>query len=220
MSRLDELNNNNHATNPASLKITWKSAEKRFASYDLVTKEQALLGNIQFALLTETISIAGFHQEQNVGIFSNEIKNTKTEPLSVRTKNGVLIEGLYNSISEKLQGGKFANNLYVRLRNGELAVIQLSGAALKQYFLYKEANKGKIASNWITITGVKDEKKGAIKYSTPIFTIGEALTQDETDTSELDYMLITNYRKSFQAEPQLELEVPTTVLRNEDDLPF
>ena len=219
MSRNDEFKQN--AVNPAELRITWKSADKSFVSYNTTTKIKETLANVKFAVLYQTVSIAGFSESQNLGIFSNEIKDIKGEVLTVRTKNGVLLEGCFDSIKEKLAsvGASFANNLYVQLGTGELAVIQLSSSALKSWFDYKTANSKKLVSNWVVVSGVEDHKKGAVKYSTPVLTIGDILTSQENQSAEINYAKVVEYRNSFKP---LELEIPSTIQDEPDfkDLPY
>ena len=223
MSRSEEFKQN--LTNPANLRLTWKSAEKRYISYNTITKTKETLGNIEFIVLSETVSICGFNEAQNMGIFSNEIKNTKTEELVVRTKNGILISGLYSDIKEKLGplGGNFANNLSIKLKTGELAVLQLSGAALKVWFDYKELNKGKLLSNWVTTTGITEMKKGAVKYCVPVLTLGSILTKDEDVSAENDYEKIKAYRNSFLEKTSLDAilqEHNTGMDEAIDDIPY
>lgn len=198
MSRHSELSST--TSNPCNLRLTWKSSDKRFIAYDTITKTKTTLGNISFIVLAETVSICGFNEQHNLGIFSNEIKNTQNEELCVRTKNGILVEGLYADIKAKLGplGGNFAQNLYVQLKTGELAVLQLSGAVLKEWFNYKAANGNNISTHWVTITGINDMKKGAVKYSVPVLTLGTELTADEDNRAELLYNKITAYRKQSQ----------------------
>ncbi len=213
MSRLTEFKNTNYQSNPCRFKITWKSSTKSFSAYDLVQKVTVDLPSNQFTVVAETITIAGFNQEQNLGIFSNEIKNTKTEKLIVRTKNGILIEGFYTDIKDKLKllGGNFANNVYVVLKSGETAYIQLSGAPLKVWFELKEKHKGTLLmTNWITIgKDANTGKKGSVTYHTPILTLASPLTAKENEASETAFNDISEYRKSFtQSENQLVLEIP------------
>lgn len=210
------------SSNPATLRLTWSSSESGFKAYNTVTKIKSLLTDVQFAIIDETVSICGFHEGQNLGIFSNEIKNIKNEPLSVRTKNGVLIEGLYADIKPKWGNGPtFAKNVYVKLKTGEIGVIQLSGAALKQYFDFAEANKGKMTKNWIRLDSVLPMKKGSVNYNVPVFGRGQLITKAEDALLEEDYKQIKAYQTpKVTAEMAAAESMGNNTDVNTNDIPY
>lgn len=223
MSRheLDEQNQ----SNPANLRLTWSSAESSFKCYDCTTQIKSLLNNVEFAILEESTSVCGFHEAQNLGIFSNEVKNLKTQALSVRTKNGVIIEGYYADIKDKWgKGPAFCKNVYVQLKSGEIASIQLSGAALKAYFDFREANRGKITKNWIGLSGVNALKKGSVSYNVPIFDKKALISAKEDVSLNANYEIVNNYLKAIvdDAPPMTETGALDKIIAkaSTEDIPY
>ncbi|AEJ92183.1 hypothetical protein OPTIMUS_127 [Mycobacterium phage Optimus] len=159
--------------------------------------ERAVSTPFHFVVLDSLNSITGFHKPSNTGIRSNEIRDTRTEPLVVRAGATVLAEGLYNDIKDvmKGKGGKFANSLYVAFKDGDELVIGnllLSGAALSEFFDFK---KGKSLDKepGVAITGFDGpHMAGTNEYWVPVFgswtpqDLSAAIALDETLQAYLD----------------------------------
>lgn len=224
MSRREEFQK---TTNPANYIINWKASQKTFIVYDMAKKENFELKDLKFINVTENISITGFHEPSNQGIFSNIIKNLSTETLTVRTKTAILAQGTYSNIKNNLQGGNytiFINCLAMINGKIEKAVLQLSGSGLKNYFDFRQKNKGQMLNNWVKFSGVTEEKKGAVKYFSPVFFIELPTITSESTLADMYYDEVVAYHNQLKKEETksndefagLE-EVKETII---DDLPY
>jgi hypothetical protein len=58
-------------------------------------------------------------------------------------------------------------------------------------------NSNKVEGQWIVIASAKDMKKGATKYSTPVFEIGEHFSSDEMSKADDAYKVIASYYDGY-----------------------
>jgi len=131
--------------NPASKFIEWSGNVKNpcFYYYDKEKGENITLENPCFVVpLDELSTIKGFSQEDNTGIYSNEVKNSVKQVLNVRTFKGTdIVKGIYKDIKGHIiaAGGKFAKSIYAVMitpgenkedRNYELVNVTFKGSSL------------------------------------------------------------------------------------------
>ncbi len=62
---------------------------------------------------------------------------------------------------------------------GELINLSFKGAVVSAYSDFCKENSNKFEQKWIEINSVLDLKKGATKYSVPVFTMGKDFTPKE-----------------------------------------
>jgi len=128
-----------------------------------------------FVPLDVLATIKGWDDGSGSAIFSNEVKDLAKQDLVVKTfKNGEFITGKYAAIKDKVaaKGGKFANSVYIGYYEGKDFVIgnlQIVGASLGSWIDYCKENPRYKDEGAVKITGATKEKKGATKYSKPIF---------------------------------------------------
>lgn len=215
-----------HSTNPAKRFLNWKSNDKEFAYYDKEKKENISVAlPFKFQFLEHFSTIKGWNDANQTGIYSNEIMFTSKEELTVKMFNGMEIAtGLYADIRSKVRdaGGKYHRSVYVLDENGEIVNIQMKGAVVSAYSVFmdgdKKANvkghKHLIENNWIVIKEFQSLKKGATKYTVPIFEIGEPFTSDEFEKANESYKEIEAYFKKYKGldvDTNIEVEVEETI---------
>jgi hypothetical protein len=231
MSRADEFSSS--AKSPVAKYLQWDSAERTFKHYNKETsKDEYIKMPMNFVVLKEMATISGYHEPTKSGIYSNELAtiNLKTQELTVKTSKGLLIaKGIYGDIKPTLAtaGAKFAMSVYALL-NGELVCLKLSGSSFSAWYDFVEKNRKQFISNSVEILSVEDKKKGATKYTQPVFTLGKAIADDVNAKAETAYAELVSYMKSRDnkvdapelvhaeevAQPKFE-EAPDT-----SDLPF
>jgi hypothetical protein len=195
--------------NPAQKFLEWKSNDKCFSYYDKEKKENVKVElPIKIQFLEEFHTIKGFSDKFQTGIYSNEIKFTSKDELTVRIhgQNQIVAEGLYNDIRLKIidAGGKYHKSIYCLL-NGELVNISLKGSGVSTFSLFAngdkktkiEGNSGKFESHFIEINEADDLKKGATKYSVPVFSIGKPYTKDELQQAIDAYGQVAEYYSKY-----------------------
>lgn len=165
---------------------------------------------LSFIVLDVVNAVGGFHEPSNSGIWSNEFRNSSRDVVKVRNKNGVLAEGPYTEIKDKLKaaGGKFANSVYIAYKEGgetALGNITFIGASVSEWF---DFGKGKSFDSDPGVTILKDwefKKKGRTEFYVPKFDrfdVPEAALQEAADLDrELQAYLDASLSRTDSAEP-------------------
>lgn len=224
MSSRRTLNQTEGTSNPATKFLQWKSNDKCFAYYDKNKGENiAIKLPFKFQFLEHFHTVKGWNDASESGIYSNEVKFISKEPLKVRSfKGGDIAEGLYSEIRGSIRdaGGKYFRSVYVIDENGEIIKLQFKGAVVSAYSDFMNNNENKVEGNWMVINKAEDKKKGATKYSVPIFEIGKAFTKDEMSLADDKYKDIVNYFDKYTKNVEVEVEEDTSDLDDNDDLEF
>lgn len=227
------------SSNPAQIFLNWKSEEKCFSYY---SKQQEANIKVElplkFLFLEHYHTVKGWHDATQKGIVSNEVYAIGTEPMTIKTFGGLEIaSGLYKDIKDKskLSGGVYHRSVYVMLEDGTIANLQLKGAVVGG--LSKESSLSKVEVNgysefyrqnnhlldnqWIEIKNVADAKKGATKFSIPIFEVGKKITPAEDEMANLAAKELQEYMNVYtsKVEPVLENKVDR-YFESKDDLEF
>lgn len=202
--------NNTEIQNPSTKWIQWSGSEGQLEVYNKETKvNDALPMPFHFLLLDELHTIKGFSESDNKGIYSNEIKDLKTQKLNVRIGKNTLEIGLYEDIKDavKVKGGKYAKSCYIAYVDNDKVMkignIMMTGSSLAGG-KYKDANKTEIeVGGWMDFVSKNKNEiyknsivmelheqvcvKGANKYRIPKFKL-VPITKPETETKaqELD----------------------------------
>lgn len=220
MSSRRTLNQSAGSSNPAQKFLSWKSNEKAFSYYNKEKGENITLPlPLKFQFLEDFHTVKGWHDKSESGIYSNEVKYISKESLTVKAfKGGEIASGIYSDIRSKVRdnGGVYHRSVYVVLEDGTIANIALKGSAVSAYSDFMNENSNKVESQWIVVSGAKDMKKGATKYSTPIFEIGERFTLDQMALADSKYKEIVNYYDNYTSPVSEDI----TNDSDEDDLDF
>lgn len=214
MSRADAYKTTTES--PVKKYLSWSSNDKCFTYWDKAAeKNQKLALPIKLVHLDDMSCIKGWHDSSSSGIYSNEVKSTGSEPLTVKAfKGGTIAEGLYKDIKLKVNGlgGDYHASLYFYL-NGEVVNLAIKGAALMAWSEFAKENRKSFLGNYIEVTGALDAKKGSVKYSTPVMASGSSIDKSSSEGAEEAYDSLQKYfssRKvsSTPAEEVVAEEVP------------
>lgn len=196
MARSDAYNTK--AQSPVKLYASWSSNEKAFTFYNKEKGQNELLKlPLKLIHLDEMATIKGYHDESQSGLYSNEVRSTANEELNVRSfKTGTIVQGIYSEIKAKIQsaGGKYNRSVYF-FHNGDIINVSFQGAALQAWSDFtKDARKNKaLLDNYITIDSAADLKKGSVKYSIPVFSIGTTISKEDAKLSDASYDSLNAY---------------------------
>jgi len=221
---------------PVKKYLSWSSNDKCFTFYDKETKENKKLTlPLTLIHLDELSTVKGWHDSSSSGIYSNEVRSTKNEELNVRAfKGGDLAKGIYQDIKLKVQslGGHYCVSIYAFVDN-EIVNISLKGSALMTWSDFTKENRKAFLANTIEVNSAAEGKKGAVKYTTPTFTLGKGISLDISEKAEAAYASLKEYldsRKtsqevSHEEAPQAEtfhpiFAEPVLELAGHSDLPF
>lgn len=166
-------------SNPRSQSPVRKYFKVRGSTGDIVFYDKSQGKEIEvpipfhFVVLDVLNAVGGFHKPSRSGIWSNEFRNSSTDVVRVRTKNGLLVEGAYSDIKDQLKskGGKFANSVYIAYKEGNetaLGNIQFIGASVSEWF---DFGKGKSFDSdpGVVVTGFEHRTSGQNEYFVPVF---------------------------------------------------
>jgi len=193
---MSRSNPSENAVNPSAKFIEWSGSEGKFKYFDKNKGEKGenVFINLPFYFLPldHLSTCKGYDEKAGMGFYSNEIRNTKTDILTIRNKSGIVMSGLYEQCKEKLasRGLDYVQSVYVAIKEGKeyvLANLQLKGSALGPYI---EFCKGKKMSEiGVAVKSASSEKKGATKYFAPIYEVMQVSEAANNVAIELDRVL-------------------------------
>jgi hypothetical protein len=196
------------AQSPVTKYLTWSSDEKGFKVFDKKAEGKSVMAlPIKFIHYDEFSTIKGWDENAKAGIYANEVKNTKAEVLTVRTKNRVIAEGFYQEIKPTVNaaGGDYHVSLYAEL-GGEIVNFALKASALGAWSTFANDNRKKLLTNYVKVTGSKEEKKGAVKYHVPVFEIGDEIEANVSKSSDEKYDGLALFFKERKANANASTE--------------
>lgn len=233
MARADEYKSK--AESPVVKYLSWSSNDKCFTYWDKASSSNKKVA-LPFKMihLADMSTIKGWHDASSSGIYSNEVKSTKTEELNVRAfKGGELIKGLYRDIKDRVNalGGDYHASIY-GFANGEIINISLKGAALKAWSDFAAENRSSFLGSNIHFAGALDSKKGSVKFSVPVCEVGAPISLSDNEASEEAHTKLTNYFSARSSAPATVVEeivaeevaqpkfADAPVVSEKDELPF
>jgi hypothetical protein len=227
------------AKNPATKFLNWKSNDQNFSYYDKEKTENVKIElPFKFLFLDQLQSVKGWSDALNGQIISNEVKTVSDQELNVvcyhknvkgEQAKTTIAKGLYSNIKDAVvsAGAKYHKSIYIMLEDGTLANIQLKGASVKEWSEFFNKNKSRLADEWIEIESAKEDKKGAVKFWTPVFKFKSSLTEIESKMADETFDVLDNYLQAYLKSKNVnEIQVvdpeviDETDLKEGGDLPF
>lgn len=224
-------------SNPSQLWLEWKGSSATLRYYDKEAKAEKVMPQpFTFILLDELSCVTGYVKKLESNVFSNEVRDTTKDPMIVKAhKGGVLMEGLYRDIKEKLpKGASFCGSCYIGYKDegGQLAIgnIKMTGASLSPWIEFKNTHRNDFGKKAITINGFTEEKNGDVEYKSPKFfstdispaTIQAAIRLDMMLQSYLDSYVSQSAHSQAQPdtshEPEAESD-PDLEEADDDNIP-
>lgn len=225
--------NQTRKPNPAIRFYEWKGSKGVFQYYDKEKKETIEApANFPFIVLDELSTIKGFNQQTQLSLYSNEVRNLKTQKMFVKYHKGNdLIDGYYNDIKEfvKGKGGKFCKSVYIAIKEGsdlKIANIQFVGSGFDGWMRFLEKSKNELYTGIVELTGSVQEKNGATTYKVPTFAIRPIAPKTDlaagTLQKELEEYLVDYFKSAGQTEvtnydrDELDIVIPPDTLFVDD----
>ena len=170
---------------PTDIYMEWKQGQFRYWNKEEKKNIEMPLP-VKFLTVDTLSTIKGWSDSDESGIWSNEVRDIGKDELIVRTKKGILKQGLYKDIKDAVKnaGGKYCQSVYIALIEGEtlkLCNIQMMGAALTSWIEFNKDND--IYSGMISVNSFIEQGK-AIKYKAPVFT--GSMVSEELNSKALD----------------------------------
>src|ERR1044072_790135 len=185
------LSTQDRATNPSKFFLKLSSGEVKY--YDKEQGENVTVPlPLEFIVLDQLGTAKGWSDADGSGIWSNEVRSSGKDPLTIKTSKGTKAVGLWKDIKSDpaLSGAKFNASVYIAHKSGDGLVISniaFQGAALNAWIEFIQANKGVMkGKNKVVLSGFSDAKKGAVNYKVPVFEV-TSITADEVEiATDLD----------------------------------
>jgi len=195
--------NNTEIISPVKRHFEWSGSEGCIKYFDKTKGEKGenilLKLPFTFLVLDRLTTMRGFSDADNSGIWSNEIRDLKKETLTVRTKKGIIGQGLYETLDAvKNKGAQYAQSVYIAYydENKELSIgnLLMTGSSIGPWI---DLLKGKdIYKYAVIIKEKKEEKKGATKFFAPVFNLTTVKPETDNKAIDLDKELQT-YLKAY-----------------------
>lgn len=205
--------NNVEIKNPANRFLEWKG-EGGFKYFDKSIGDKGKNVDMPlpftFLVLDCLSTIKGFSDADQSGYWSNEVRDLKTETLTVRNKKGICAKGLYENVitDRRINGAKYCQSVYIGYLDGqELAIgnIQLTGAALGAWIDFRRKNK--VFEGAVKVAKMIECKKGATVYQTPVFEMIAVKPETDEKAKELDKEL-QKYLSLYFAKNKEHVDAP------------
>ena len=209
-------------TNPATRFFEWKGSTGTLEFYDKEQEKRITVPlPFSFLPLDELATITGYSSRAKSSYWSNEVRNIKNDSLTVRSKNGVEQEGLYDTLADvRAKGAKYAKSIYIAYKTKagwQIGNIKAHGSALSSWIDFTGSyipQNGKVT---LTRGDVLQTPKGD-DYYPPVFQYESATAEEDGIAISLDrelqtylntYLAAANFNRSNDDQP-IEDDEPIT----------
>ena len=181
--------------NPSQHFFEWKGGEGKLEFYDKDKQERVNVPlPFTFLVLDQLATITGYSKQDKSNYYSNEVRNTAREELTVKLRGQTVYTGLYKSeqgIVQMPKGASYAKSIYIVHKNsaGEFIIgnVKASGSALGAWIEFNQKHKVENGKVVMTRGGMQESPVG--QFYAPEFEYTSA-DPDENDTAiELDKQL-------------------------------
>jgi hypothetical protein len=191
--------------------MEWKGKDGHLEFYDKAKKEAVNIPlPFKFILLDRTATVRGYNNRLKSGIYSNEVRDTRSDRLVVKLfSGGIVAEGVWADIKDKVTargvGGVFATNCYIAFMHGtelKLGAIQMTGCSLSPWFDFEKeyraqvqdpSNPGKTIQELFARAVVMNRgvlnTSGDIHFVPPVFSLVDIKPETNAKAIELDRRL-------------------------------
>jgi hypothetical protein len=187
---------NENSPNPATRWYEWHGERGIVTYYD---KEQKASIDVPlpftFIVLDQLSAVKGWDDSTKSGIFSNAVRDTREEVLTVKSfKGGIIAEGRYKDIKPQVNaaGGHFESQIYIAYKAASglaIGTLSFKGAALGAWMEFSRAHRAAIQSDAIVIPGFVEGQKGRVIFRVPAFAVKALSAETNEDAIKLDATL-------------------------------
>lgn len=218
---------NENAPNPAVRWFDWHGERGVVCYYDKDEKKTIDVPLPFFGIVLDQLSaVRGWDDSTKSGIFSNAVRDTREEVMTVKSfKGGIIAEGRYKQIKAQVNaaGGHFETQVYLAFKHTTglaIGVLCLKGAALSAWMDFARAHRADLQKQAVKIVGTAQGEKGRVKFQTPVFAMNSIAPETLAEAVKLDEALQTwldgYFKRNQRAAPPAE-EAPADVPDNTPD---
>lgn len=193
MSRSNPTSNN--TPNPAGRIFEWKGSKGKFVYYDREKEENVTCSlPFVFLVLDQLATIRGYSKKSG-GLYSNEVRDTRSEPLIVKFfKGGKIAEGFYADIKDRVNAnsGHYTTKCYIAYKDEgklKLGAIMFGGCALGPWIEFCKENRKNIQEKAVAVKESKNDCTGSIEFNSPVFSVMDITPESDAAAKALDVEL-------------------------------
>lgn len=216
--------------NPAVRYFEWKGKTGNFSWYDKEKEVNvAMKLPFTFIVLDRTSSVRGYSKKLKTGFYSNEIRDSRAEPLLVKSfsDNKIVTQGLWNDIRDTViaRGGKFTLCVYIAFKDKDtlkIGCIQMSASSMGPWFEFEKAHRKAIYEKAIQVKSSKKTINGDNEYLEPVYSLLDISPETNAAALELDKELqayFASYFKRRADEKTPDTSAQPDAPQEEDHLP-
>lgn len=198
-------NANNLSPNPSTRWFEWRGSDGHFRWYDKDEEKNIVVkAPFRFILLDRTATVRGYNKKAKTGLYSNEVRDTRSERLSVKFfTGGKVAEGFWQDIKDTVtaKSGKFATNAYIAYKDGKelkIGCIQFSGCSLGPWFEFEKEHRKTLFEKAISVKTFTEEENGGIEFKAPVFELVEVDEKTNKEAIALDAQLQAYFSEYFK----------------------
>lgn len=221
MSRSNPTAENPH---PCQLWLEWKGGPGHLSYWDKSKGENGERVSIEvdkkpfrFIALDSTRCVRGYSKPHKTGVYSNEVRDTNTDTLTVKffSTKEIVASGLWADIkdvvtSKRVNGG-YAVNLYIAYKDGDdlkIGALVISGCALGPWFEFEKKNRKAMLEKGIVISRGPKNDEGDIEFYPPTFSLCDIKPESDEAAKRLDVELQSFLKEHLSKTPRQEPEQP------------
>lgn len=202
-------------SSPANRFFEWSAEQGELRYYDKESKENVPVKlPFSFLILDEVSQVGGGIKVNGKyeGYWSNAVKNLNTQIITVKSKQGIVAQGLYAELKER-KGLHYVKGLYIAYydENKTLTIgfIKFKGSALGAWFEFTKSHRD-IYKGAFTIKSrseVVEGDKG--DYYTPVFAHKSDISEEANNAAiELDKTVQEYFKAYFAGSDEPEFAGP------------
>lgn len=229
---------NPNLTNPAEHFMSWSGSTGTLQWYNKEKQENIPVKlPFRFMALDQLATIKGYNKQAKMGFYSNEVRNTRKEELTIRSKQGIVYTGLYKNDQDVVmvpKGAEYTQSVYIAHKVGDKYVIgniNMKGSSRSAWFDFTKMHK--VENGTVIMDKGKAQEAQTGEFYPPTFTYESSTDEENAEAMRLDkelqiylnqYLAAAEYNRSnedtdeaytsFDTKPE-----PITTHDEIDDLP-
>jgi|9_EtaG_2_1085328.scaffolds.fasta_scaffold04044_8 hypothetical protein len=198
---MSRTNKTDRPKNPAQKFLDWSAKKCSWVYWDKTKEAEMEISpkSLAFIVLDQLNTVKGFDRRVKKGIWSNEVRSTKTDTITAKWADGLVAEGLWADI-KKDSRLKFVKSVYIAAKiNGryELCNLQLKGSAMSEWIDFTKATDVYTDIACGVTETVKDEVDGKEFYLPKFGVVANSISEEAAKEADSMDKELQSYLKTY-----------------------
>jgi hypothetical protein len=193
-------------SSPATRYFEWSAEKGTLQYYDKEAKENVPVKlPFAFLILDEVSQVGGgvkVHGKYE-GYWSNMAKNLQTQPLTVKSKAGVVAQGLWADLKER-KGLHYVKGLFIAFHGDDkvlqIGYLKFKGSALGAWFDYTKTHRDLFKGAFVIQSRSEVVKGDKGDYYTPVFHYKADISEESDNAAEALDATVQEYLTTYFAQ--------------------